>query len=152
MAILWVRTETSTWWSTFVNLSHDHKIVLHVWVSVCSRAVGAEGAWGPQKGLQLPKRSTILPSDSSGSPGEKGRSCIRRKKWECHIFYFYLFSLFQYFTTHLHNSKLMTLTPRGSLWTFSASLAVCATPRPARSPPEVAMFKRKDPQLRWAKN
>ena len=32
------------------------------------------------KGLKLSKRFTNLPSDSSGCPGEKGRSCIKRKK------------------------------------------------------------------------
>ena len=52
------------------------KLLLYINLS----GVLPESGGGPHKGLKLPKRFTNLPSDSSACPGEKGRSCIKRKK------------------------------------------------------------------------
>ena len=60
------------------------------------------------KGLKLPKRFTNLPSNSSGCPGEKRRSCIRRKNWDWIKMLYFLFLLFPTFSPWDSQFKLMS--------------------------------------------
>ena len=99
----------------------------------CASPPSNVGTAAAHRELKSPKRFTNLPSDSSRCPGEKGRSCIKRKKKlgiQLELCSFYMFSLFHPGTHNLSQiqKKQATLCSdfRGGLWTFLAILALCA--------------------------